>query len=97
VFASKSYRNCLEVEELLMGDIRNPKLSAHARAVSVNAFDRILERKRILRMKPAPKPVDADWYQEQRRRTRRAGPRAIRDAKTAAPTLALPQPPKQEF
>ena len=89
MFASESYRNCLEAERLLMKDIRNGELSARDRAVCANALDRILERKRILRMKPAPKPVDADRYQEQRRRSA-ARPRIIRDAKPAAPVVALP-------
>jgi hypothetical protein len=71
VFASESYRNCLEVERLLMKDIRNAELSARDRAVCASALDRILERKRILRMKPAPKAVDVDKYEGQKRRTRK--------------------------
>jgi hypothetical protein len=59
MFASESYRNCLETERLLMKDIRNPELSPHDRAICANALDRILKRKRLLRRKPAPKPVDA--------------------------------------
>jgi hypothetical protein len=47
-----------------MRDIRNAKISPRDRAICVNALDRILERKRILRMKPAPKAVDADEYRE---------------------------------
>jgi hypothetical protein len=70
VFASESYRNCLETERLLMKDIRNGDISPRDRAVCANALDRILERKRILRMKPAPKAVDADKYQEQRKARR---------------------------
>jgi hypothetical protein len=54
-----------------MKDIRNAELSARDRAVCANALDRILERKRILRMKPAPKAVDADKYEEQKRRARK--------------------------
>src|SRR5208283_2944057 len=71
MFASESYRNCLETERLLMKDIRNAQLSPRDRAVCANALDRILERKRILRMKPAPKAVDADRYKEQQKRQRK--------------------------
>jgi len=54
-----------------MKDIRNAELSARDRAACANALDKILERKRILRMKPAPKAVDADKYEAQRKRARR--------------------------
>ena len=67
MFASESYSNCLETERLLMKDIRNAEISPRDRAVCANALDRILERKRILRMKPAPKAVDADKYKEQQK------------------------------
>jgi hypothetical protein len=53
-----------------MQDIRNAALSPRDRAVCANALDRILERKRILRMKPAPKPVDADKYKEHQKKRR---------------------------
>ena len=74
-----------------MKDIRNPELSPRDRAVCANALDRILERKRILRMKPAPKPVDADKYMEHRKK-RRQGEVApcteIDDEPTPAPVPA---------
>jgi hypothetical protein len=68
MFASESYRNCLETERILMKDIRNAAISPRDRAVCANALDRILERKRILRMKPAPKAVDADKYREHQKK-----------------------------
>ena len=58
MFASKSYRNCLETERLLMKDIRDTQVSARDRAVCANALDRILERKRILRNRPKVRDVD---------------------------------------
>jgi hypothetical protein len=58
MFASESYRNCLETERLLMKDIRNTEVSARDRAVCANALDRILERKRILRNRPKVRDVD---------------------------------------
>jgi hypothetical protein len=67
MFASESYRNCLEIERLLMKDIRKEEISPRDRAVCATAFDRILDRKRILRMKPAPKAVDADKYKADRK------------------------------
>lgn len=70
MFASESYRNCLETERLLMKDIRNAEIPARDRAVCANALDRILERKRILRMKPAPKAVDANEYEKHRKKLR---------------------------
>jgi len=58
MFASESYRNCLETERLLMKDIRNAEVPARDRAVCANALDRILERKRILRNRPKVRDVD---------------------------------------
>jgi hypothetical protein len=55
-----------------MKDIRNAEVPARDRAVCANALDRILERKRILRMRPAPKPVDASEY-EKRQKKRKLG------------------------
>jgi hypothetical protein len=68
VFASVSYRHCLETERLLMKDIRNPELSPRDRAICANALDRILKRKRLLRRKPAPKPVDLEQKEHQKGR-----------------------------
>lgn len=56
MFATESYRNCLEIQRLLVDDIR--QASPKERPALVKAFDTILERKRILRMKPLPKAVD---------------------------------------
>jgi hypothetical protein len=97
MFASESYRNCLETERLLMKDIRNAEISARDRAVCANALDRVLERKRILRMKPAPKAVDANKYEEQRRKQRKFHPQEIIEAPCGPhgikPPAELTQPP----
>jgi hypothetical protein len=53
-----------------MKDIRNPELSPRDRAICANALDRILKRKRLLRRKPTPKPVDADKYKEHQKKRR---------------------------
>ena len=90
MFASESYRNCLETERLLMKDIRDGKISPRDRAVCANALDRILERKRILRMRPAPKAVDAYKYEEQKRR--RVPYESLADQ--AVEIEVPPQPPK---
>jgi hypothetical protein len=50
-----------------MKDIRNPELSPRDRAICANALDKILKRKRLLRRKPAPKPLDADIHKEQQK------------------------------
>ena len=50
-----------------MKDIRSAEISPRDRAVCANALDKILNRKRVLRMKPAPKSVDADKYKEQQK------------------------------
>ena len=88
MFASESYRNCLETERLLMKDIRNPELSPRDRAICANALDRILKRKRLLRRKPAPKPVDADKYKEHQKKRRQGEvePATELDPPAAAPT-----------
>jgi hypothetical protein len=83
MFASESYRNCLETERLLMKDIRNGEISPRDRAVCANALDRILERKRILRMKPAPKAVDADKYKEQQKNRRQVDEPAFTELEPA--------------
>lgn len=48
-----------------MQDIRNPDTPPNQRAALAGALDKILERKRIMRMKPAPKPIDV--YSKPRR------------------------------
>jgi hypothetical protein len=83
-----------------MEDIRNPELSARDRAACANALDKILDRKRILRMKPTPKPVDADKYEEQKRCARRAArPKTIRDARPTGHTQKQDPPsnPAEEY
>src|SRR5688572_8635089 len=68
MFASRSYRHCLEAEQLLMDDLRNPETTPGTRAQIARALDCILERKRILRMKPAPKPIDVSGSGRRRER-----------------------------
>lgn len=41
-----------------MKDIEDPATSPRDRAALARALDCVLERKRVMRMKPAPRPVD---------------------------------------
>jgi hypothetical protein len=74
MFATQSYRHCLETERLLMADLRKPDTTPAARAQLARALDCILERKRILRMKPAPKPIDVSVKAKRRSYTSYAIP-----------------------
>lgn len=87
MFATESYRNCLETERLLMKDIRNAELPARDRATCANALDRILERKRILKMKPKVRDVD---FKDLPQLTKRAKARADDDENPF--TLAKQEP-----
>ena len=58
MFATQSYRHCLETERLIMEDIRDPETTPSQRAQLAKALDTLLERKRIMRMKPKPKDVE---------------------------------------
>jgi hypothetical protein len=83
-----------------MKDIRNGELSARDRAACANALDKILERKRILRMKPAPKAVDADKYEEQRKCARRRElpePKPIETHSPPSPTEEYESQPMPGF
>ena len=60
VRSSQSYHYLCETERLLMEDIRNADTKPATRAQLARALDCIQERKRIARMKPAPKPVDVE-------------------------------------
>lgn len=51
-----------------MQDLQSKDITPRDRALSAKALDTILERKRVLAMKPAPKAVDADKYKAERRR-----------------------------
>lgn len=56
--STRSYHNCCTVEKLLMQDITRGDISPNERAALAKALDTILDRKRILRMKPMPKAID---------------------------------------
>jgi hypothetical protein len=71
-----------------MKDIRNPELSPRDRAICANALDRILKRKRLLRRKPAPKPVDADKYKEHQKKRRQGEIEPVTELDSPAATPA---------
>ena len=63
------YQQVIEIQQLLLADIRNPNTKPAARSSCARAFDILEERKRILRMKFRPgdlraadlDPVKAAW------------------------------------
>ncbi len=55
--STRSYHNCCTVEKLIMQALGEPLNPGQLSALT-KALDTILERKRILRMRPTPKPID---------------------------------------
>jgi hypothetical protein len=53
-----AYYTACEIQDTLKMDIDAPKTAPAARAQLARAWDALEERKRVLRMKPAPKPID---------------------------------------
>lgn len=66
MFATQSYRHCLEAERLLMEDMRKGDTTPAVRAQLARALDCILERKRILRMRPKPRDIDVSSKKNRR-------------------------------
>ena len=94
MFASESYRNCLEVERLLMTHIRDPKVCARDHAFCANALDKILERKRILRGTPKIKDMsiqDLDAAKERKRRRKWSDGPAFSDPTASSGKVPPPQ------
>lgn len=54
----KAYNQALEIQRFLFQDATNPKTSPRDRAMVAGAWEKLEERKRILKMKPLPKSVD---------------------------------------
>ena len=74
---SKGPRNprgeIIEMQRILLTDIRNPKTMPHIRAQCARAYDVLEERLRILNNKPLPGMLRPDIAQE--REAKRAGKR----------------------
>ena len=57
-FSPRAYHEVLELQRLLMAQARDPKMSARTLSLVACAWERLEERKRIMRMRPKPKDVD---------------------------------------
>ena len=53
------YHQCCEIQRLLMADMKNTATTPTQRASLAKAWDTMEDRKRILKGKGEPKPVDA--------------------------------------
>lgn len=58
MYASRPYRECVELQQLLMANARQPELKALILCGIARAFCELEECKRKLKMRPLPKPVD---------------------------------------
>lgn len=63
MYATKPYRDAVKMQTVLMRDIENPATKPIERAQLARAWDALEERKRILKMKPLPKPIDVSANQ----------------------------------
>lgn len=54
------YHQCCQIQKLLMADMQNGVTTPAQRASLAKAWDTIEDRKRILKGKGQPKPVDAE-------------------------------------
>ena len=52
------FRQCVEIQELLMRDIKDGNTTPAARAQLARAFDVLSDRRRVLKNIPAPKPME---------------------------------------
>lgn len=53
-----AFTQAIELQRLAMDAAHHPKTSPSALAQLMRAWSELEERKRIIRMKPAPKPID---------------------------------------
>jgi len=86
-FATREYKRLLKTEAMLMTDIEAKGTSPRDRAACARALDTILERKRIMRMKPKPKDVDVSKLPH-RARVQRSTP--------GRPNFTIPKPTEPE-
>jgi hypothetical protein len=93
MFATQSYRHLLAAERAIASDIENSETSPAARAQLARALCAVLEEKRIMRMRPAPRPVDVPQPTNKARRSSEyRGP--FHDDGT--PMLATPDTPIEQ-
>ena len=58
-----AYHHAMEIQRLLFADIQNPDTKPAIRATLAKAYTTVEEMKRVLQMRPAPKPVDVGHKQ----------------------------------
>jgi hypothetical protein len=88
------YQQVVEIQQLLLEDIRNPNTKAAARSSCARAFDILEERKRILRMKFKPGDVRASDLDPVRlawtvRRFKKANRRSVINLPALADALTI--------
>lgn len=76
---SKAFADAVALQQMLMKDALNPETPARERAQVACAWEKLEERKRILRMKPKPKDVVASEFVAERK-ARRSAVRASKPA-----------------
>lgn len=94
--STRSYHNCCTVEKLIMQQLANA-IEPNQLASLAKALDTILERKRILRMRPAPKAVDVSGPKKHKPKTGLMSGLSIVPAPTTPTTTpdAAPTPGSQ--
>jgi len=76
---SKAFQQAVDIQKMLLADALNPETPARDRALVASAWEKLEERKRILRMKPKPKDVVASEFVAERK-ARRSAIRASKPA-----------------
>lgn len=64
-----AYRDAVDMQKVLKADATNPDANQRERAYSALVWERLEDRKRILRMKGLPKAVDVSKLDKGRRRS----------------------------
>lgn len=67
-WATKPYRDCVKLQQLIMRDAEIADLKPIIRAGIARAFCELEETKRKLKMKPLPKPIDVSPHAKRRRK-----------------------------
>lgn len=80
---STAFSQAVAMQRMLLADALSPKTPARERAQVARAWKDLEEQKRILRMKPAPKAVDANEYKERQKKRKKVDEPAF--VETGAP------------
>jgi DNA-binding transcriptional regulator YhcF (GntR family) len=75
---------------MLLADGMNPKTPPRERAQVARAWKDLEEQKRIIKMKPAPKAVDADKYKEHQKKRRNYGEQMLEVIDESTAPAGLP-------